>query len=374
MKKRFFSVVLFVLLRICGAGELCEADELRVPSHKAYGVAVMGREILRIDENGNFIELSKEDFDGHPVWGGISDIKSDGQAMVKIPKCYIKRGEAPAGSDADGADCWWLSAEPLPGFKLAPAFLRFDGSEMDYFLLGKYEACFTDGGELLGSRGGKVSAVGLSWDEAKTKTSSRGAGWHIWDIQELAVIQYLALIELCSFDVQEKISQGPTQKPLTGTTNVVYRGIHGLWRHVWQLIDGIDSANARTIRLFSEDGKRRLMNTGIPYGNYKSYPKRFRRGGLFDSVFIADRVTPFIDDQSIDNFIGEALCPDGQFMWQAYPTAAYVCDDWGGGSFGGLWTIRLYDFSKTNAAGYDDIGTRIAKRCTADELFLRASK
>ncbi len=46
----------------------------------------------RVDKNGNNFTPEASYFDDHPIWGGIEDVIIDSQAMVKIPKFYVKVG------------------------------------------------------------------------------------------------------------------------------------------------------------------------------------------------------------------------------------------------------------------------------------------
>ena len=326
----------------------------------AYGVAVVSRNnIMHIDARGNVIRPTKTDFDAHAAWGGIEDVVADGQDMVKIPKFYIKRGTGPVGSDAEGKECWWISDKPYPGFKLHPSF-RLGSIELDYFLIGKYTACTTDANTKAGSLPGQapiktsLGSVPNDWDVMKTLARARGNGWHAWDLQELGAIQYLFLIEYASFDAQGLISTGnktgkyPHTGFQTGSTDVIYRGIHELWGTTWSKVDGIETDANSVISLFSEDGNREFVSTGIVMKNPGSYPTTFHKGGLFDSVFIRDEGV-----QSTAN----AIAPDAQVVsgsaTGSYQTATGGMPQEEGDA--GLWYLRNLSHGVYAA-------TRVAKR------------
>lgn len=319
---------------------------------KIFGAAVISKSYIHhVDVKGNFISPAKSDFDAHAAWGGMVDVVSDGQAMVKIPKFYIKRGNGPAGSDSEGKDCWWISDQPYPGFKVFPAF-KMGSIELDYFLIGKYSACISDAGVKLGSLSGQALAQSLTLDVAKTMARARGTGWHAWDMQELAAIQWLFLVEHASFDCRAVISQGnktgkfPHSGFLTGTTDVIYRGIHELWGVNRQLIDGIGMSESATgIWLFSEDGNRTTVETMTRMKGSNLYTSSFRKDNLFENLFIQD------DGVSV---AGNALCPDTQSMSSA-AGATVAIGDIKEASLTGLWHMM-------SGASHPYVGSRIAKR------------
>ena len=69
-----------------------------------------------IDADGNNIAPDASYFNNHPVFGGIADVEIDSQAMVNIPKFYIKQ-ETVAAGDQIGKKAWWISDQPVAGFK-----------------------------------------------------------------------------------------------------------------------------------------------------------------------------------------------------------------------------------------------------------------
>ena len=68
-------------------------------------------------------------FDITAPWSGITDVTVDGQAMVKIPKFYYKRGNAATGSKREGKTGWWVCDHAKAGYSVHPAFMK-DGAEV----------------------------------------------------------------------------------------------------------------------------------------------------------------------------------------------------------------------------------------------------
>lgn len=115
-------------------------------------------EVRRIDEFGETITPSADDFDHHPLWGGIrrctlADVGivnhygsnprgdgltldgSDGRVMTQFPKTYVK-----SLSPEPNIYQWWFSPDAHPGFVVDPTFVQRGGTERDYAYLGSFLA------------------------------------------------------------------------------------------------------------------------------------------------------------------------------------------------------------------------------------------
>ncbi len=92
----------------------------------------------RIDENFNAITPTQATFNNHPTYAGVIGQTIDSQAMIKVPKFYVKTGTVPSGSYS-GKRFWMISDQPLSGFVIHPAF-KDGGSDIDQFWIGKYQA------------------------------------------------------------------------------------------------------------------------------------------------------------------------------------------------------------------------------------------
>lgn len=196
-----------------------------------------------VDANGDNTTLAAAYFATHSVYKNIADVLLDGQAMVKIPKFYFKVGNAPSGSDQDGKKCWWISTAPAAGFVLHPAFKK-NGVDVDYFLLGKYEASGSVGSpsSLLYSLAASTPTNTGNIGGLIAAASARGSGWHVMTIYEWAAVQMLCLLELESPDVQSQIAAGNVSGgsvALTGSTAAVWRGLCELWGNTRTFVNGI---------------------------------------------------------------------------------------------------------------------------------------
>jgi hypothetical protein len=144
------------------SGDAVRWDELQVGLNYIIGVewdtSCSSPALTQIDAYGTAItQKSHAWFDAHPIWGnmrrcllsvaGVPTFGQDarginlnfdgsmGQAMVRIPKCYIK-------SEKVGTKIrWWISPVAFTGFEVHPAFLQRGGTERAQLYLGAYTAC-----------------------------------------------------------------------------------------------------------------------------------------------------------------------------------------------------------------------------------------
>ena len=115
-------------------------------------------EVRQIDEFGETISPTTDDFDHHPLWGmirrctlsdagtvnhyganprgdGLTLDGSDGRVMTEIPKVYVKSLEF-----APHVYQWWFSPDAHPGFVIDPAFVQRGGTERDHIYVGSFLA------------------------------------------------------------------------------------------------------------------------------------------------------------------------------------------------------------------------------------------
>lgn len=207
-------------------------------------------------------------FDKLYPWKGLESLMIDGQAMVKVPKFYIKVGTAPAGTDQAGKKCWWISDTPRTGYHVHPAFMR-NGSEIEQVYLGAFEA-YAETAGVAGSAAGKSPWVNVTYDQALAACLARNKGnvdgFHLQNIYERSVAVMLCLIEKGP-DVQTVIGAGNSNssgRVNTGATNAVYRNFHELWGNVWEWVDGIKTDNdGAELRIFDNQGYGEYVDTGV---------------------------------------------------------------------------------------------------------------
>lgn len=166
------------------------------------------------------------------AWYGDSDFAydgSNGQVMVWFPAGY--KYEQELGGESKYR--WYISATKKPGMILDPAFI-YNETEMPGFFVGAFEACAYDvsgsaynttdaagvdytamSGDLLSSIAG---AKPLSGENNATNTmtnlrvlaQNRGAGWELWNYNQVRWLQTLYLIRYANFDSQSVLGEGVT--------------------------------------------------------------------------------------------------------------------------------------------------------------------
>lgn len=220
---------------------------------------------------------------------GYAEDGSNGQVMVRIPKFYYR---AEINDVEDKIYRWYISAEPLSGFSIHPAFVR-NGIEKDYVYIGAYEATLYDdsaidyvgdgvtydyANDMLASVAGLQPLSGNTdhFDivEARQLAQNRGAGWNLQDFFTVSAVQLLYLVEYADFNTQSAISESITnldsgtgnhaqntghtstlgndtgevvistlENGATGATETYamsYRGIENLYGNIWNFVDGVN--------------------------------------------------------------------------------------------------------------------------------------
>lgn len=288
-------------------------------------------------------------------WSMIQPETIEGEAMVKIPKFYIKHHKPSSGEYA-GKKCWEISQEKIDStYHCHPAFM-LNGNEIDHFYIGAYEM-YNKGSNTAGSAAGKTPWVSLGgFENAKTYCANRGSqqGWHLQTIYERHAISLLFLLEYGHPNAQTAIGAGNVNSSAavaTGTTNAVYRGMHELWGNVWEHVDGI-KGNGTQLMIWDNKGNHNYVNTGVTIpslgGNY-IVDTFDTKGDDFDlgDVFIPSSVAAE----------AAATYPDG--AWG--PTSGfvlYVSGAWTGGTRCGLFTVIV---SHGASSSYSYLGGRLAK-------------
>lgn len=192
----------------------------------------------------------RSDFDTCYPWSEIKrETLSTGDVMVKIPKFYFRRYREGNIEHIQIAD------KATTGFKLHPLF-NHANKESRYAYVGAYKTS---------SNSKSVSGVSPQVSQTRatfrTNAKSKGSGWGLYDMSAYSAIQMLILVEFATNDVQKAIGRGycdgnsgstqtgscNTVPNLTGRpagtdgkTDVVWRGIEGLWGNVYEWCDGIN--------------------------------------------------------------------------------------------------------------------------------------
>ncbi|WP_460745082.1 hypothetical protein, partial [Microvirgula curvata] len=312
----------------------------------------------RIDENGNDRVTDASFFNTHPIYGAISSVTIDGQAMVRIPAFYVKTGTLAAGPYA-GRRFWSISDQPLPGYALHPAFM-VDGAPVAQFWVGKYQGT-SDGGAKLGSDSRLAPAVAIAFLTLKAMAVARNTGgvtgFGLWNIYQLAAIQLLALIEMGGADSQSLIGQGCVDEMAVLPVNhslvaqATWRGIVGLWGNIYQIVDGLRTdANSR-YTVWDKSGNKTWITTGQTTPRSGTYPATFS----IDSGALHDLSICFLPAT------GDELAANGSsgdLFYQNHGCIAYHGGHARGGAGDGLFHLSIID-SESTVTGL--AGTRLAK-------------
>lgn len=313
----------------------------------------------RVDANGNDVNPVTTYFNNHPVWGGIQDVTIDSQAMVKIPKFYVKVGTLTSGARS-GKKAWMISNQPASGFELSPAFMD-GGVELDQVYVGKYEAAAD--GTMVKSASGVTPLHTTSFTGFKTKCEARNTGgvdgFHLINIYELAAIQMLALIEMGTPDMQSAISAGNTTGGLqnTGISADIYRGINQLWSNTFSFIDGLKVTTAGNLQVFDRNGNNTYVTVaaGISGSTFMGWPVSMleNNGTNFDCkhLFLAS---------SVDGIEGNGTFADYQYFYQN-SSNEYIARHGGGWHPGSGYGLFCVSVCGTAANADASSGARLAK-------------
>lgn len=313
-----------------------------------------------VDGDGATITPAAAVFSAHPVWGGMQDVTIDGQAMVKIPRFYVRRDVIASGVNS-GKEAWWISDVAQDGFHIHPAF-RNAGTDLDCVYVGKYQASVA--GSKLASIAGVMPAVSRSLTDFQGLAAARNAsgvsGFRAWSAFHWAAIQWLYLVEMATMDSQTATGQGRVTASSAAAVDAsdvaqaTYRGIVGLWGNIWQLMDGLKTA-AGVVQLWDGDGDQTWVNTGQtpPNINTWTYPVTFvdAAGAGFDMANVFVAATGLTAPSG-------ATAPDGQYWDNTTTYYPAVGGNWGYVAKAGMWAIACSHAATTLNP---DLGSRLAK-------------
>lgn len=213
------------------------------------------------------------------------------QVMVEQPKFYYKTVPMELEPIDDGYGFhmrkarYYVSETPKAGFKLHPGFIS-DGKELEKIYLSAYEGSLWDASaslyilddsqvadftnDMLCSIGSVKPASGLTQNLCRTNlrklAQKRGSGWQLSYAATVSITQMLFMIEYASFNMQEKIGIGVTNKTDDGTSSMTeitgatanlgnasgavknsngytvisYRGEENFFGNIWKFIDGMN--------------------------------------------------------------------------------------------------------------------------------------
>lgn len=312
----------------------------------------------RVDENFNSVTTTAATFSNHPTYAGVINQTIDGQAMVKVPKFYVKAGNVPSGTHV-GKRYWMVSDQPAAGFALHPAFMNA-GAPIDQFWVGKYQGT-NGGGTKLGSVAGVTPLVSIDFPAMRARAAARNTGgvtgFALWNYYQLGAIQLLALIEMGGADSQALIGQGHVSGSSAlavdnaTVAQATWRGIVGLWGNIWQMVDGLETDASSKFKVWDKSGNKTWVTTGQTAPASGTYPVTFST----DSGANHDLAPGFLPAT------GNATASNGStgdIFYQSPNCVAYHGGSWSGGADAGLFSLGVYASASTASTG---IGGRLAK-------------
>lgn len=310
----------------------------------------------RVDENFAAITTTAATFNNHPTYAGVVAQTIDGQAMMKVPKYFLKTGTVPSGTYA-GKRYWMVSDQPVSGFTAHPAFMNA-GVEIAQYWVGKYQG--TTDGTKLGSAAGLTPLVSIDFPTVQTRATNRNTGgvtgFGLWNIYQLSAIQTLALIEMGGSDSQTLIGLGNVSGSAAlavdnaTTAQASWRGIVGLWGNVWQMVDGLQTNASSQYSIWDKNGNKTYQTT-TKTAPANGYPITMATdtGANYDlgTIFAAS---------TTDAAVGNGTHAD--YFWKAASCVAYHGGSWGHGANAGLFFLAVYYAASTSDPS---VGGRLAK-------------
>lgn len=324
------------------------------------------------------------------------------QVMVEQPKFYYKVVPLELEKIEGGKGFhmrkvrYYVSDTKKTGFKIHPAFVQ-NGVEKNFIYLSAYEGCFydTDGakyitddaavyasGDMLSSISGAKPASNQTRSTFRTAASARGAGWSQQTVQSVAATEILFLIEYASFNMQEKIGIGVSNKTDDGATNMSeitgattnlgnasgsvkntngwnipsYRGEENIYGNIWKWVDGLNRHVKDGVNTIHVADHGFTDNTdAAPYEDVgftpaigEGYVSAFGYNEDFDWLFICSE------------HVGNSSLPVGDYYWNTNQgvewTVAALGGNWYYGSHcGGFFWVVSY----ASSYRYRDFGGRL---------------
>lgn len=326
---------------------------------KIYGVDNVGQSAPTLTRTDSAIGRTvtvgaseiKSDFDRCYPWSDMHEVVDDsGNVFIRIPKFYSR-----ITKNANGTYKHQLSGYRYEGF--TTLFVDGKGNEIDYVLVGKYEASGTSA--KAESKSGKTCLVNVTLPQMRTACKANGEGYQQYDFLIDAIIKELFLIEMATTNSQSIMygyANGNSAAVQTGRTDGVktasgsdtsntdgkhackYRGIENPWGNVWKWCDGIN---------FQEDGNTEKVYICLDPTKYESdkyiSPYMYVADTVYDNGGYLSKIEYF------DKFplLGYTVAEDGANN-SYYCDYSYNCGNsvlivgglWYDGLSAGLWLWR----------------------------------
>lgn len=336
---------------------------------KIYGVDNVGQSAPTLTRTDSAIGRTvtvgaseiKSDFDRCYPWSDMHEVVDElGNVFIRIPKFYSR-----ITKNANGTYKHQLSGYRYDGF--TTLFVDGKGNEIDYVLVGKYEASGTSA--KAESKSGKTCLVNVTLPQMRTACKANGEGYQQYDFLIDAIIKELFLIEMATTNSQSIMygyANGNSAAVQTGRTDGVktasgsdtsntdgkhackYRGIENPWGNVWKWCDGIN---------FQEDGNTEKVYICLDPTKYESdkyiSPYMYVADTVYDNGGYLSKIEYF------DKFplLGYTVAEDGannsyycDYSYNCGNSVLFVGGAWNLGLYAGLWDwYGDYDSSYSNS-------------------------
>ena len=292
------------------------------------------------------------DFDKCFPWSDMCEVVDDsGNVFIRIPKFYSK-----VTKNANGTYKHQISGFRYDGF--STLFVDGKGNEIDYVLVGKYEA--SGSSTKAESKSGKTCLVNITLPALRTACKANGEGYQQYDFLIDAIIKELFMIEFATTNSQSIMrgwSDGNSAALITGHTDYVktpsgswntnhaegdtgcntdghhackYRGIENPWGNVWIWCDGITFSEEK-VYICLDPTQYKSEDTNPPY-TYMG--DRSMRSGYITKVEHFDKFPLLGYATEVGGTETTRYC---DYYWSG-GTVLAVGGSWLNGSYAGLWS------------------------------------
>ena len=277
------------------------AEDGRIYAGAVIGVVYDKGEWFRVGADGGEYDGSI-DFSSMYPWSDMEAVSVDGNAVVKVPKFYIKTDVLPDSSQHPGKRAFLVSGDMGPGYRLHPAFVE-NGRAKECIYIGAYEASLNDEGKAV-SAYGKAAVLENSLQDTYDACPD---GWHLQTVYERSAVNLLALIEIGARVIASEAT-AEAAPALTGSTSDAWRGLHEMWGNSVERIDGVRTDKHGYFRLFNQDGSGEYVTTDVLVKQKLDVNNLASQVG--DGYNFADLFFPEIAEGRLDLiYSSEVCCP-----------------------------------------------------------------
>lgn len=347
---------------------------MKIEKAKIYGVDNAGQSSPTLTRTDSAVGKSytigdseiHSDFDNCYPWSDMQEvIDAENNVFIKIPKFYSK-----VTKNANGTYKHQISGVRYDGF--TTLFVDGKGNEIDYVLVGKYEASGTSAKAF--SKSGQTVLVNITLPAMRTACMANGEGYQQYDFLIDAILKELFMIEFATTNSQGIMygyANGNSAAIATGRTDSVktpsgsevsntdgkhackYRGIENLWGNVYKWCDGITFSGDK-VYICLDPKKYKSEDTASPYFYVADRPSG---GGYLKEIAYFDKFPALGYTSSVSG--GSATTYYCDYSVAYGGTVLYVGGNWDDGTYAGLW---YWLGSNGASASYSYYGGRLCKK------------